>query len=242
MKKSWIPVFLLWLLFTVLGVILVGKTSVMPAQYSHEAEVIDEAYELLELLAVPVMALVFAVMIWGAIAWRSSGADREDGPPQRSSKAVMISWLVITVSLAVGIVINPGFVGLADVRGEPVSDYVIELEGSQFFWEVTYPNGATAFDELVVPVDKRVRYDVHSTDVLHSFWVPAFRTKIDAVPGLTTQVYITATHTGTIDDDINLRIQCAELCGIGHAEMAMPVRVVDDAEWNEYIKSIAAGG
>ncbi|KAA3637091.1 MAG: hypothetical protein DWP92_08495 [Armatimonadetes bacterium] len=242
MKKSWIPVFLLWLLFTVLGLLLVMNTTVLPAQYSEEAEVIDEAYELLEALAVPVMALIFAIMVWGAISWRSRGADREDGPPQRTSKAVVGVWLVVTISLAVGVLINPGFVGLAAVRGEPVSDYVVQLEGSQFFWEVTYPNGESALDELVVPVHKRVRYDVHSTDVLHSFWVPAFRTKIDAVPGLTTQVYITATHTGGMEDDVNLRIQCAELCGAGHAQMAMPVRVVEEAEWLAYIEGLGSDG
>ena len=242
MKKSWIPVFLLWLLFTALGLLLVLNTTVMPAPYSEEAHVIDEAYELLEVLAVPVMALIFAIMVWGAIGWRSRGADREDGPPQRSSKLVVSVWLVITISLAIGILINPGFVGLAAVRGEPVSDYVIGLEGSQFFWEVTYPNGASALDELVVPAEKRVRYDVHSTDVLHSFWIPAFRTKIDAVPGLTTRVYITATRTGTMEDDVNLRIQCAELCGAGHAQMSMPVRVVDEAEWLEYTEGLESDG
>ncbi|MCZ7532851.1 MAG: hypothetical protein M5U23_05530 [Acidimicrobiia bacterium] len=242
MKKSWIPVFLLWLLFTVLGLLLVMNTTVLPAQYSEEAEVIDEAYELLEALAVPVMALIFAIMVWGAISWRSRGADREDGPPQRGSRLIVGLWLVVTISLAIGIVINPGFVGLAAVRGEPVSDYVVEIEAAQFFWQVTYPNGATALDELVVPVEKRVRYDVHSTDVLHSFWIPAFRTKIDAVPGLTTRVYITATHTGGIDDDVNLRIQCAELCGAGHAQMSLPVRVVDDAEWLDYIDGLGTGG
>jgi len=241
-KKSWIPVFLLWLLFTVLGLLLVMNTTVLPAQYSEEAEVIDEAYELLEALAVPVMALIFAIMVWGAISWRSRGADREDGPPQRGSRLIVGLWLVVTISLAIGIVINPGFVGLAAVRGEPVSDYVVEIEAAQFFWQVTYPNGATALDELVVPVEKRVRYDVHSTDVLHSFWIPAFRTKIDAVPGLTTRVYITATHTGGIDDDVNLRIQCAELCGAGHAQMSLPVRVVDDAEWLDYIDGLGTGG
>lgn len=241
-KKSWIPVFLIWLVLTILGLILVMNTSVMPAQFSHEAEVIDEAYELLEVLAVPVMALIFAVMIWGIFAWRSDGAEREDGPPQRGTKPLIAAWLVLTTALAVSIVINPGFVGLAEVRGEPVSDYVIEIEGSQFFWEVTYPNGASSFDELVVPLDRRVKYEVHSTDVLHSFWVPAFRTKIDAVPGLTTLVYVTATHTGTIDDDINLRIQCAELCGAGHANMAMPVRVIEEAEWLEYIDGLGAEG
>ena len=121
MKKSWIPVFLLWLLFTVLGLVLVMNTSVMPAQYSEEAHHIDEAYELLEVLAVPVMALVFAIMLWGAIAWRSKGADREDGPPQRGTKMIIGGWLVVTVALAVGIVINPGFVGLAAVRGDNVA-------------------------------------------------------------------------------------------------------------------------
>jgi cytochrome c oxidase subunit 2 len=241
-KKSWIPVFLIWLVLTVLGLILVMNTSVMPAQFSEEAEVIDEAYELLEVLAVPVMALIIAVMIWGAIAWRSDGAEREDGPPQRGTKLLIGSWLVITVALAVGIVINPGFVGLAAVRGEPVSDYVIEIQGSQFFWEVTYPNGAVSLEELVVPLEARVKYEVHSTDVLHSFWVPAFRMKIDAVPGLTTVLYVTATRTGTMDDDVNLRIQCAELCGAGHANMAMPVRVVEEAEWLAYIDELGAEG
>lgn len=242
MKKSWIPVFLIWLVLTVLGLILVMNTTVMPAQFSHEAEVIDEAYELLEVLAIPVMALILAVMIWGAIGWRSAGADREDGPPQRGTKLIIGTWLVVTVALAVGIVINPGFVGLADVRGEPEAEYVIEIQGQQFFWQVTYPNGAVALDELVVPVEARVRYDVTSTDVVHSFWIPAFRTKIDAVAGLTTQIFITATHTGTGDDDVNLRIQCAELCGAGHAQMAMPVRVVEEAEWLEYIDGLETDG
>jgi cytochrome c oxidase subunit 2 len=241
-RKSWIPVFLIWLLYTILGVLLVQYTTVMPAQFSHEAEVIDEAYELLEVLAIPVMALVLAIMTWGAIAWRSSGAEREDGPPQRNSTVVVSVWLVVTTALAIGTLINPGFKGLTDLRGEPTQDYVIELQAQQFSWQVTYPNDESAVDELVVPLGKRVRYDVRSTDVLHSFWVPAFRTKIDAVPGRVTQVRITATEIGTMEDDINLRIQCAELCGAGHATMMLPVRVVSDAEWNEYVESLRADG
>jgi len=241
-RKSWIPVFLLWVVYTVLGIWLVQSTSVMPAQFSHEAEVIDEAYELLELLAIPVMALVLAIMTWGAIAWRSSGAEREDGPPQRSNKVVVSVWLAASSALAIGILINPGFVGLSDLRGEPSQDYVIELQAQQFSWQVTYENEAVSVEELVVPMDKRVRYDVTSVDVLHSFWVPAFRTKIDAVPGRVTQVRVTATHEGTMEDDINLRIQCAELCGAGHANMMIPVRVVSDAEWHDHIDSLKADG
>ena len=110
MRKSWIPVFLIWALYTVLGVWLVTSTSVMPAPFSHEAEVIDEAYELLELLAVPVMAIVLAIMTWGAIAWRSPGAERDDGPPQRNNKTVVTLWVGGSIALAIGLLINPGFV------------------------------------------------------------------------------------------------------------------------------------
>ncbi|MFV1970419.1 MAG: cytochrome c oxidase subunit II [Acidimicrobiia bacterium] len=238
MRKSWLPVGLLWLGYTVLLIALTKYVNVLPVEWSEEAEVVDEAFLLLMYLGAPVMALVLAVMTWSIIAWRSDGADREDGPNQHSNRVLVTTWLVVTSALAIAVVINPGFVGLAEIRGEPISDYVIEIEASQFFWEITYPNGATALDELVLPAEKRVRYDVNSTDVLHSFWIPAFRIKIDAVPGLTTQTYATATAEGTINDDVNLRIQCAELCGAGHATMMLPVRVVSDAEWNEYIQSI----
>ncbi|MGI9666827.1 MAG: cytochrome c oxidase subunit II [Acidimicrobiia bacterium] len=239
MRRSWIPVGLLWLAYTVLMMWAVAQFSWLPAQWAAEAEVVDEAMVLLQYLGAPVMALVLAVMTWSIIGWRSNGAQRDDGPPQRDSKVVVTSWLVITTALAIYVVINPGFVGLAEIRGEPNSDYVIALEAQQFNWTVTYPNGETAVDELVVPSDKRVRYDITSKDVLHSFWIPAFRIKIDAVPGKTTQAFATGHHEGGIDDDINLRVQCAELCGAGHAQMAIPVRLVSDAEFNEYTASLA---
>lgn len=242
MRKTWLPVGLLWVAYTILLVLLVRYVNVLPNQWAEEAHVVDEAFMLLMYLGSPVMAMILAVMTWGVIAWRSDGAEREDGPNHHTNRAVVTTWLVLTSALAIGVVINPGFVGLAEIRGEPSSDYVIGIEASQFFWEITYPNGATAFDELVIPAHKRVRYDVNSTDVVHSFWIPAFRVKIDAVPGLTTQLYITATNVGTLEDDHNLRIQCAELCGAGHASMALPVRVVSDAEWTEYIASIAGSG
>jgi len=241
-RKSWLPVGLLWLAYTIIFIGLTRYVNVLPAEWSEEAYVVDEAFILLMYLGSPVMGLVLAVMTWGAISWRSDGAERDDGPNQHNNRAMVTTWLVLTSALAIGVVINPGFVGLAELRGEPESDYVIALEASQFSWEVTYPNGSVSVSELVVPVEMRVRYDITSVDVLHSFWIPAFRVKIDAVPGLPTQVYATATAVGTIEDDINLRVQCAELCGAGHATMMIPVRVVSDSEWTEYIESLGGGG
>lgn len=241
MRRSWIPVAVLWLAYTVIMIWAVAQFSWLPEQWAREAEVVDEAMVLLQYLGAPVMALVLAVMTWALIGWRSNGANRPDGPPQRDNRTVLTTWLIVTSALAIFVVINPGFVGLAEIRGEPNADYVIEVEAAQFFWKITYPNGEESFDELVIPSERRVRYDVSSIDVNHSFWIPAFRIKIDAVAGLTTQAFATAEHEGGIDDDINLRIQCAELCGAGHASMAMPVRVVSDQEFNEYVESLGEG-
>ncbi len=243
MRRSWIPVVILWVAYSVLIIVATAQFTWFPEQWASEAEVVDEAMLLLQYLAAPVMGLVLAVMTWSVIGWRSEGgAHREDGAPLRTNRTVVTLWLVITSALAIYVVINPGFVGLAEIRGEPTQDYVIELQAQQFFWEVTYENGATALDELVIPEGKRVRYDIISKDVLHSFWIPAFRIKIDAIPGISTTTYATAEAEGTFEDDVNLRVQCAELCGAGHANMAIPIRVVSDAEWNEYIGELADNG
>jgi len=237
-RRSWIPVGILWLAYTVLLMWAISQFSWLPAEWSTEAGVVDEAMVLLQYLGAPVMALVVAVMTWAVIGWRSAGATREDGPPQRDNRTVVTTWLIITSALAIFVVINPGFVGLAEIRGEQSADYVIAMHAQQFQWSVTYPNGAEGADELVIPSEARVRYDVNSKDVTHSFWIPAFRIKIDAVPGLVTQAYATAEREGTRDDDVNLRVQCAELCGAGHANMALPVRVVSEAEFNQYIEEL----
>jgi len=241
-RKSWIPVGILWLSYSVLMMFAVANFSWLPAEWSEEAHVVDSAMLLLQYLGAPVMALVLAVMTWSVIGWRDKGATRQDGENIHGHRGIVTGWLIITSLLAIYVVINPGFVGLAEIRGEPSSDHVITLHGQQFAWSVEYENGATALDELVVPADARVRYDVMSADVLHSFWIPAFRIKIDAVPGLTTQAYATATREGSMNDDVNLRIQCAELCGPGHARMALPVRVVSEQEFLTYIDNLKAGG
>jgi len=90
--------------------------------------------------------------------------------------------------------------------------------------------------ELVLPVDRPVKLTLHSLDVIHSFWVPEFGQKSDAVPGIETTLVITPTRKG------EYRVICTELCGLGHATMRAPVRVVDQAEYEKYLADEAAGG
>lgn len=235
MNRDWLKVGIIWAVLTALGEVAVVTWRMFPEGYTREYEVVDEAYILLMVLAVPVFMFMITMLTYSVIKFGSREQPTEDGPPMHGSNRVIVAWLVITSALTVGILINPGFVGLSDIRGEESSDMVIEVEGQRWSWKVTYDNGIVTTDELIVPVHTRIRFDITATDVLHSFWVPAFGTKIDAVPGRTTELYITTERTGTGEEDLNLRVQCAELCGLGHARMAMPVSVVGEAEFDAWV-------
>ena len=75
----------------------------------------------------------------------------------------------------------------------------------------------------MLPKDRPVYFRIHADDVIHSFWVPEFRMKPDAVPGMTTQIRVTPNKNGTYE------VVCTELCGIGHSTMRQTVRVIDPA-------------
>jgi cytochrome c oxidase subunit 2 len=241
-----INVSVLWLVLTVLGWVLVSNWNIYPAQYAREAHIVDEALELLTVLAVPVFAFVVSILIYSAFRFRTTG-NEGDGPPIKATGRVVAAWLVITVSLAGFILVNPGFVGLAAIRGDSTPDIVIDVTAQRWSWTITYPNGesVTSFEgELVLPVDTRVRFDLTApdVDVVHSFWIPAFRIKKDVVPGRTTTMLVTPLKKGSFDLDSTMRVQCAELCGIGHAGMSMNVRVVEPAEFEAYLDGLSAQG
>ncbi len=241
MRRERLVVGAVWLVLTGLGEVLVWNAPILPGAYAKEADVSDSAFLLLMRLAVPVFAFVLAMLIVSIARFRTREAPAEDGPPLAGNRVVYAAWLAVTSALAVVLIVNPGLVGLAEIRGEPRADMVVRVEAAQWFWTISYPSGFSTTDELVLPADERIRFEVTSKDVIHSFWIPAFRVKIDAVPGRTTVVYATPTRTGSFDDDFNLRLQCAELCGIGHALMAIPVRVLDEAGFDTWLQEQAQG-
>ncbi len=197
------------------------------------------------LLAFLVAAIVYA--LWTLASRKARMAPPEvtsvpEGPPIRGNRTIYALWLAITGALAITVIINPGLVGLASIRGTPEADMVVTVEAQRFFWTVSYPQyGVTSRRELVLPQGKRVKFLVTSKDVLHSFWVPAFRVKIDAVPGRTTETYATPEELGSFELDPTFRIQCAELCGAGHALMRMPIRVVTQAEFEAWVEQQRKG-
>jgi cytochrome c oxidase subunit 2 len=162
----------------------------------------------------------------------------------------------VTGTLALVVMIYPGLTGLAALQkdhegygwGDTDAEIVINVTAFRFGWELEYPenggfkvNSATS-DFVALPVDSKVRFNVNSSDVVHSFWIPAFRMKIDTLPGRTTFFTVEITDTGEYEDDSAFRIQCAELCGQDHTDMRFRLKVVERAEFDQWAAEQAAGG
>lgn len=245
-----------WAILTAVSVWLATRFSGFPLGAAREAAVADHAFRFLMVMAAPVFALVVAVLLYSLASRRGQGDPPEAPPYVPEHPAVARVWFALTAALAAYVIYNPGLVGLAEMREVPLrallggspgggvrlaslagpeGDLVVRVRGSRWLWQFEYPEQGITSRELVLPVGRRVRFEVSSTDVVHSFWVPAFRTKIDAVPNLTTYLHVTPTRTGSFEDSVDLRVQCAELCGVGHALMASPVRVLEPEKFDAWV-------
>ena len=237
-RRDWVKFGILWAVLTIGFELLIGRIPILPPQDAHEAVVSDDAFEVLSRLAAPVFAFIVAFLLYALFKWRSKSGTTppEDGPPLKGSRPVYIVWLAITGGLALLLIVYPGLTGLAEIQGSQRADLVVEVTGAQWAWAVAYPGrGVVSTEELVLPVDRRIRFDVTSKDVIHSFWIPAFRMKIDALPGATTSMYVTTIRVDSYEENQDLRVQCAELCGLNHATMAMPVRVVSPSAFDAWL-------
>jgi cytochrome c oxidase subunit II len=160
---------------------------------------------------------------------------------------IEVAWTLIPVLILVGVAV-PSFRLLFQELDIPKADLTIKATGKQWYWSYAYPdNGKFEFDslmaqdkqprllgvdnEMVVPVNKVIRVQTTGADVIHSFAVPAFGIKIDAVPGRLNETWCKATKTGMFYG------QCSELCGKDHAFMPIAVRVVSDQEFTAWIET-----
>lgn len=168
---------------------------------------------------------------------------------------IEVAWTIVPVLILVAIAV-PSFRLLFMQLDIPKADLTIKATGKQWYWSYAYPdNGKFEFDslmaadkqprllgvdnEMVVPVNKVVRVQTIGADVIHSFALPAFGIKIDAIPGRLNETWFKATKEGMFYG------QCSELCGKDHAFMPIAIRVVNDNEfaaWVEGAKKKYASG
>jgi cytochrome c oxidase subunit 2 len=187
-------------------------------------------------ICIGVFSVVAAAIIYSILNFRVQPEDESDGPPIHGHTGLEIVWTAIPAVLVTAIAIVSAIV-LAKNDDAGPNPLRIAVTAQQFAWKFEYPGeGKVVSGELVLPVDKPAKLTLHSLDVIHSFWVPEFGQKSDAVPGVETTLVITPTKKG------KYRIICTELCGLGHATMRAPVRVVDQAEYDKFLTDQAGGG
>jgi cytochrome c oxidase subunit 2 len=230
---------------TVIGEVLafLYKGSLFTVQGSDQAIIIDEAFFLLTILGIPVFALVLAMIVYSLLRFRANNASEEDAKPVKFHSKWAWSWLAWSTVLCLFVIVTPGYTGLMDLRStaEDTPDLTIEVTGQKWQWVFKYPDqGITLIrkDEvLVLPNESLIRFEITSldNDVLHSFWIPAFRQKIDAIPGHKTTLDVTTNRIGSYEDSTTYRVQCTELCGIGHSTMATNVKVVSKEEFAKWV-------
>ena len=221
----------IWAVLSTVGAVLVAGIQIIPVIASREAVIENSAFVLLAVLSVPVLMLVVVGLAYSAI-WFRAGGDEADGPPIHGHRGFQAAWLGISFALVAGL-FGYGAVGLVDIRGVQTAEFEVQVSAEQWAWHFTYPSGGITSKELHIPVGERVHLVINSDDVIHSFWVPAFGIKQDAVPGRTTQIYVTATVAGTYPG------LCAELCGFGHTDMRFTTVVSDRGALDAWLRQSA---
>jgi cytochrome c oxidase subunit II len=225
------------LIASVLGVALGLLIDWFPTQASTQAETVDTVWDVLIIASVPVFVLVMTVVLYCVWRYRMKpGEELKDGPPIHGNTRLEIIWTAIPAILLVGLC-SYSYVALTDIEEAKANELSIRVVGEQFTWTFYYKDASGkefGSSQLYVPRDQPVHFTVQSLDVIHDFWVPAFRMKIDAVPGIDTELKITPKTNGEYP------VVCAELCGIGHSVMRQTAHVVDREEFDSWLEERSA--
>ena len=206
-----------------------------PEQGSSSADEIDTLYDVLLIVSVPIFVLVMTVAIYSVVRFRARPGDTGDGEPIHGNARLEVIWVVIPFIL-VSVLAAYAWITLNDIEEKQKNELVVDVTGQQFIWSYRYkaPNGKTVqASQLTLPVNRPVKFEIHTKDVIHSFWIPQFRLKMDAVPGVTTDWRATPTKVGTYE------VVCTELCGAGHALMRGNVRVVPAQQFTAWLNKQA---
>lgn len=228
---------------TVLGVILAVVlivTRTLPEQASHQSIAIDNLYIFTLVFSGIIFAIVALFLLVAVYRFRANPGDHRDGANIHGITWLEILWtaipfvIVLICAFAGWMVLNRDNVkGAALERGE-----VIHIQAYQFGWKYSYQgHGVRDNPQLVVPIDTPILFDITTMDVMHSFWVPAWRIQMGATPAQVNQTTVTPTKLGEFE------IVCAFLCGDGHTQMnsavegglVTKVKVVSRADFDAWL-------
>ncbi len=182
-----------------------------------------------------VILLVFGLVIGFSVRYRKGAHRDRPSLPQSLRRSVENSWTLATGFAFFGIFMwaaSQDFDFIAPAQHDPLQ---VRVVAKQWMWKIQHPGGQREIDALHVPVDQPIRLLMDSQDVIHSFYVPAFRIKQDVVPGLTRTLSFTPTKTGVFP------LVCAEYCGTRHSEMAGKIYVMTREKYAAWLETADKG-
>jgi cytochrome c oxidase subunit 2 len=226
-------------LATAIGIALSFVIHWFPLQASSQAHNTDRLYHVLVIASIPIFVLVVGVILYCAWQFRMKpGEELKDGPPIHGNTRLEVVWTAAPAILLLGL-ISYSFVVLHDNEKKPAHEINVGVTGQQFEWSFQYPPSVTGGKpvesaQLYLPKGESVKFALHSKDVIHALWIPAFRLQEDVVPGITTNYRVTPTRLGIYP------VVCNLLCGVGHSTMRTTVHVVTPERFRAWLSSRAA--
>ncbi len=205
-----------------------------PEQASTIAGGVDSVYFLLTGLSVFFASLVFALIIFFAIRYRrGSNVDRSQPPFESRKLEFTWSFIPLILGLTVFVIQANAYYRLYQPPTDAMDIYVV---GKQWMWKMQHPEGQAEINELHVPANQPIRLIMTSQDVIHSFYVPAFRIKMDVLPGRYTSTWFEATKPG------RYHLFCAEYCGTDHSQMGGSIIVMEQDEYQAWLSQQGTAG
>jgi cytochrome c oxidase subunit 2 len=232
MKRLAIPIVLTIIVSAVFIVLLPG-INLTPTLASAEGQVVDDLLNLEFAIIAAIFALCMVFFFYSIIVFRRKKGETGDGEPFHENTPLEIAWTLIPLVLVLGMGVYTGGL-LNEITNTEGAELEVNVTASQWSWSFEYPDSEIVTTELVLPVDQKVLFTFESTDVIHSFWVPEFRLKQDVVPGIETQLVVTPNEVG------EYKVRCAEICGLQHAYMLAPVRVLEAGEYEAWVAENSA--
>ncbi|RJP81914.1 MAG: cytochrome c oxidase subunit II [Desulfobacteraceae bacterium] len=188
---------------------------------------VDQAF--LYILGFSVVLLLGITIVMIVFVFKYSRSRNPLPSDIRDNWKLEVLWTVIPSIIALSMFYY-GWSSYTGLRNVPAGALEIEVTGQMYSWIFLYPNDKETENELVVPLGKPVKLNITSSDVLHSLFIPAYRIKVDAVPGMKTYAWFLPDKPGSY------YMQCAEFCGVGHADMTATLRVVPEPEYEEWLE------
>lgn len=205
-----------------------SEFSLMPEQASSMAHEVDTLFFTLVALSVFFAGLIFILILVFAIRYHRR-SDDEQPKPILGDIRLELAWSLIPAALAMGVFVWSTAL-FFKIQTPPKDALEVYVVAKQWMWKLQHPSGKREINSLHIPLNQPVRLTMTSEDVIHDFFVPAFRVKMDVLPGKYTSMWFEATKAGTY------HLFCAEYCGTEHSKMIGSVVAMEPADYEAWLE------